>query len=123
VFSRRNVLAASAAAPFLASSRQPSADDALSACRASLARLFPNSLDHARALGRACGAVVQDAVAPLDGLCRERDHRWIADAPLETLRAEIDAQIRADYAQGRTRRVDGWMLSLTETRLFAILAG
>jgi len=31
-------------------------------------------------------------------------------------------QIRADFADGRTVKVDGWVLSLTEARLCASLA-
>ena len=42
--------------------------------------------------------------------------------PLDELRVAIATKIRADYVHGRTRRVDGWVLSETETRLFAIIA-
>ena len=122
MFARRNVLAASAAASFLASTGQSSAaDDTPAACRASLARLFPNSLHHACALGRACAAQAHGESMPLDDLCGS-DRRWIAQAPLHTLRTAINERIRADYAQGRTRRIDGWVLSRTEIELFTILA-
>jgi hypothetical protein len=118
------MLAASAAAPFLAHPTRAPADDTLAACRASLARLFPNSLDQARALGRICGAGVQDAEALLDQICDEAlDRRRLAGAPREALRAAIGERIRADYAHGRTHRIDGWVLSRTEARIFAILAG
>jgi hypothetical protein len=123
LFSRRKVLAASAAVPFLIDPTKASAEDTLAACRASLARLFPNSLDQARALGRICGAGGQDAEALLDQICDETlDRRRLAGARPEALRAAISERIRADYAHGRTHRIDGWVLSRTETRIFAILA-
>lgn len=34
----------------------------------------------------------------------------------------LDARIRRDFSEGRTRLIDGWVLSETEARLFAILA-
>lgn len=123
LFSRRNVLAAGLAAPFLASGRPSAAADPIAACQANLARLFPNSLDAARALGARCGG--DEPVATLlDRLCEGPDDRErLACAPTEDLAAMLDARIRSDFAQGRTRRIDGWVLSETETRLFAILAG
>ena len=38
------------------------------------------------------------------------------------LRAELADRIRADFIAGRTVRLDGWMLSATETRLMALAA-
>lgn len=91
-------------------------------CRDRLARLFPNSLDAARALGRACG----DGSNPetlLDRLCDTPEaRRRLASAPIRELRVAMETKIRADYTHGRTRRIDGWVLSETETRLFAIIA-
>ncbi|HEX2116842.1 MAG TPA: hypothetical protein VHM01_20750 [Alphaproteobacteria bacterium] len=124
ILSRRKVLAASAAALFLTRPSKASTEDTLVACRASLARLFPNSLGQARALGRICGADTQGAEALLDQICQETlDRRRLVGAPLEALRAAIGERIRVDYAHGRTRRIDGWVLSQTEIRIFAILAG
>jgi hypothetical protein len=34
----------------------------------------------------------------------------------------VAARIRSDYAAGRTVRVDGWVLSRTEARLYALVA-
>ena len=34
----------------------------------------------------------------------------------------VAAGIRSDYAAGRSVRVDGWVLSLTEARLYALVA-
>lgn len=121
LFSRRTALAAGFAAPFFVRSRH-SAADSFAACRDRLAALFPNSLDAARALGGVCG---EDCSAEtlLDRLCETPGGRGqLASASPDELRAAIDAKIRADYRQGRTRRIEGWMLSETETRLFAIIA-
>lgn len=125
MFSRRNVLTAGLAAPLLASApaRPLSAADTVGACRANLARLFPNSLDAARALGARC-ANGQPLAALLEGLCETAaDRERLARGPVKDVRAMLDAKIRADFISGRTRRIDGWVLSETETRLFAFLAG
>jgi hypothetical protein len=42
------------------------------------------------------------------------------DAP--RLRAGIARQVRADFADGRVVRVDGWVLSVTEARLCGLAA-
>ena len=122
MFSRRAALAAGFAALFFLRCRPASAKDSFAACRDRLARLFPNSLDAARALGRACG----DGSNPetlLDGLCDTPEaRRRLASVPLGELRVAMESKIRADYTHGRTRRIDGWVLSETETRLFAIIA-
>ena len=123
MFSRRKVIAAGLAAPVLASTIPLAAADTVAACRANLARLFPNSLDAARALGARCGTG-EPIAALLDGLCETADDRQrIAYGSAEDVGAMLHAKIRADFALGRTRRIDGWVLSETETRLFAILAG
>jgi len=99
------------------------AADPLAACRANLARLFPNSLQAVRALGARCGDG-RPAEALLDALCDKVVNRdRLACGPSDDLRAIFDARIRADFAQGRTRRIDGWVLSETEVRLYAVLAG
>lgn len=46
----------------------------------------------------------------------------LASAAEPTLRALILAQQQADFAEGRTVTVDGWILSLTEARLCALAA-
>lgn len=121
MFSRRTALAAGLAAPFFARSRRSAAADSFVACRDRLAALFPNSLDAARALGKVCSEGCS-AETLLDRLCDAGSREELASASLDELRAAIDAKIRADYRQGRTRRIEGWMLSETETRLFAIVA-
>jgi hypothetical protein len=37
--------------------------------------------------------------------------------------ARLQRLIRADYQNGRTVRLDGWFVSLTEARIFAALSG
>jgi hypothetical protein len=123
LFSRRNVIAAGLAVPLLASARTADATDSVAACRANLARLFPRSLDAARKLGARCGDG-QPLTALLDRLCETAaDRERLACGPADDLGAMLGARIRADFTLGRTRRVDGWVLSETEARLFAILAG
>jgi hypothetical protein len=122
LFSRRTALAAGFAAPFFIRSRRSFAADSFVACRDRLAGLFPNSLTAARALGKVCGDG-RDAAALLDSLCDGPGGRLhVANAPLGELRKAMEMRIRADFMHGRTRRIDGWMLSETETRLYAIIA-
>lgn len=122
MLSRRNVLAAGLAAPLLTQAHA-SAADPVAACRASLARLFPNSIDAARALGAACHHD-GDVATLIHALCPSADERrQLAAGSVDELRAMLDTKIRADFTEGRTRRIDGWVLSETETRLYAILAG
>jgi hypothetical protein len=123
LLSRRNVLAAGLATPFVTQAHPSAAADPIAACRASLARLFPNSIDAVRALGAACHQG-DDAATLIHALCpRADERRRLAAASVDELGAMLDAKIRADFTDGRTRRIDGWVLSETETRLFAILAG
>jgi len=37
--------------------------------------------------------------------------------------ARLRGLVRADYQEGRTVRLDGWFVSLTEARIFAALGG
>jgi len=118
---RRAALAGGLAAPFLLRARRSFAEDSFAACRGQLAQLFPNSLDAARALGQACG-VGSNPESLLDRLCETPDgRRRLASAPLDELRRTMERKIHADYVYGHTRRIDGWVLSETETRIFAII--
>jgi hypothetical protein len=66
----------------------------------------------------------RDVATLIQALCpRAEERHRLAVASVDELRAMLDAKIRADFTEGRTRRIDGWVLSETETRLFAILAG
>jgi hypothetical protein len=47
---------------------------------------------------------------------------WLEALGPAALRAELGARIRGDFAAGRLVRLDGWMLSATETRLMALAA-
>jgi hypothetical protein len=40
----------------------------------------------------------------------------------EALRHRIANQVRLDFAQGAVVSVDGWLLSLTEARVYALVA-
>ena len=55
-------------------------------------------------------------------LCRHQAgvYRKILNADKVTVRKIILNQQREDFGQGRTLRVDGWILSETETRLCAL---
>jgi hypothetical protein len=123
LFSRRSALASGLAAAVLAQARVAAADETAALCRASLATLFPNSLNAARALGHLCRENGQTAETLLLQLCETPEERWrLACAPTDEIRATIEAKIRADYVSGRVRRIDGWVLSRTETWIFALLA-
>lgn len=45
-----------------------------------------------------------------------------ARAGVDEIRARLSQRVRADFAAGRTRTVDGWVLSVTETHLYALAA-
>ncbi len=46
----------------------------------------------------------------------------LLDADAQTLRARVQAALSEDFAQGQTVDVQGWMLSVTESRLCALAA-
>jgi hypothetical protein len=50
------------------------------------------------------------------------DQPWLGCAGREALRARLRAQVRADFAAGRTVSVQGWRLAPTEARLFGLAA-
>jgi hypothetical protein len=67
----------------------------------------------------------------LDGTPREADAArlvtLIGAAPVsvttdEALRASLDERIRNDFINGNTVAVDGWLLSITEARLCALVS-
>ena len=66
-----------------------------------------------RAPREASSTVLAQAVArALDGSGSARSVR--------TLCAALDRQCRADFSKGRTVALDGWVLGVTEARLFAL---
>lgn len=60
----------------------------------------------------------------VDSLCRHQPEAYLKymTADSATLRQMIIKQQREDFGQGRTLRVDGWILSETEIRLCALSA-
>lgn len=129
MFSRRQIMAGALTVPFfpagLTSAHGVAPDTA--ACLANLARLFPASLDAACQLGavcRTCDEPPASRAALIDALCPDPSSRaLVAHGPDEAVRLWADAKIRADFADGRIMRIDGWILSETEVRLFSLLAG
>ena len=128
MFSRRHVVAGALAVPFFPTSPATSYDAAqeIAECCASLARLFPSSLDAVRGLGlvcRECGDSSTARAALIDALCPDAQTRaLVARGNDEEVRCWADAKIRADFAAGRVARLDGWVLAETEVRLYTLLA-
>lgn len=91
-----------------------------------LAALFPHARESARVLGAACrraGACTGTPQILAEQMCADPAERHrLARCGIEELRAWIDARVRADFAEGRIVRVEGWMLSETEARLYALIA-
>ena len=86
--------------------------------------LFPD-LRHARALSRACLRIFPTTVSA------DRLYAWIvpADRPdtenvakIAELRRSIRQRVRRDFAVDDTVQVDGWVLSITELRMYALAA-
>jgi hypothetical protein len=83
-------------------------------------------LSHPQTLGKAClealpaieASVASLARLILDGMSAPGGDRWSATALAQTLRERS----RTDFHEGRIVNVDGWMLSLTETRVYALAA-
>ena len=50
------------------------------------------------------------------------DPPWLGQAGCRELRARLQAQVRADFAARRTVSVRGWVLALSEARLFGLAA-
>lgn len=46
----------------------------------------------------------------------------LTQMPVEALRARLDAQVRAEHIAGETLSIQGWELSVTEARLYALAA-
>jgi hypothetical protein len=118
--SRRDLIAATLAVGLYPQGRAP-ADVATEPWHAALAAVCGN-LPPVAAIGRACRRALPPAVGTperLTGLILTdlpAANRGSAPALAETLRARS----RLDFRRGRIVSVDGWMLSLTEVRLYAL---
>ena len=86
--------------------------------------LFPE-LRHARTLSRACLRFFPTTVSA------DRLFAWIVPADrsntenaakIAELRRSIRQRVRRDFASDETVQVDGWVLSITELRLYALAA-
>jgi hypothetical protein len=84
--------------------------------------LFPD-LGHARTLGRACLRFFPTTVSA------DRLYAWIVPAgraeienvaTIAELRRSIRQRVRRDFAVDDTVQVNGWVLSITELRLYAL---
>ena len=88
---------------------------------AALSRLFTDA-DAVRGVGRVCRGCVDmpaiSAVATDLGTTVSN----LAALDRAALRRRVDRRIRADFAAGRVVTADGWVLSRTEARLYALIA-
>jgi hypothetical protein len=93
------------------------------ACRASVRRMFSTSLDAARTISESCAGRPEPLPTLIDALCCDAGAReTLANGSPEQVRAFLGEKIQKDFRAGRVRRVDGWVLSETEIRLFSIAA-
>ena len=92
--------------------------------RGLLDALFPE-LRHARTLSRTCLRFFPTTISA------DRLYAWIvpADRPdfenaatIAELRRSIGQRVRTDFAVDDTVQIDGWVLSITELRLYALAA-
>jgi len=124
-WSRRGVLAGGILSAIAASSAgQVAAGTAASTIPygSLLDTLFPD-LGHARTLSRACLRFFPTTVSA------DRLYAWIVPAgraeienvaAIAELRRSIKQRVRRDFAVDDTVQVDGWVLSITELRLYAL---
>ena len=63
-------------------------------------------------------AVIADSIASALGL----DETEVQQMQLHELESRIAAEIREDFALGRTAKLEGWTMSLTESRICALYA-
>lgn len=120
--SRRNVLLSAAAATFAAVSWKLYSDQQESFLAEDLAEILKAYGPYAISVGEGylrCTPHEADPkiLAPL--LLGERSDLW--DEPA-ALRVYIRDKIRKDFSEGLTTEVNGWILSLTESRLCGLTA-
>jgi hypothetical protein len=121
------MLAGGFAAPFFADTSLARASDYCTsdlACRASIRRMFGASLDSARAIASACNGAAEPLPALIDALC-DNDagtREILAIGSPEQISDLLEQKMRADFRAGHVKRVEGWVLSDTELRLFSIAA-
>jgi hypothetical protein len=114
---------------FLAASRRRGAAAGVAADRLSplsrddaLAALC-SELGCSPAIGNAClRALTQDGTSPVDLWQRILDDISAEPGSPNAMMQRIGDRSRDDFRKGRIVLVDGWVLSLTETRVFALSA-
>ncbi len=85
--------------------------------------MFGTSLDAARTIAASCASRPDPLSDLIDALCSDAGAReTLANGSPDQVRALLDEKIRKDFRAGRVRRIDGWVLSETEIRLFSIAA-
>ena len=84
------------------------------------------ALGYPETIGKACLAALPATEASQASLARailgDARSAGKAGAPARTLAQAVREQSRDDFRDGRIVTVDGWMLSLTETRVYALAA-
>ena len=117
---RRRALAALAAG-LLWGGLAPSAARSETGTRALLEAL-PTVVGLSKRLGRACWRCVGEDRSALNELLAQ--HGALPQHPhatnIEAMASELRRQIESDFEIGNTVSVDGWILSKTETQLFAL---
>jgi hypothetical protein len=101
-------------------------DRAPSVCDPEALIAWCSRLSHPQTLGKACLEAlpaIETSIAGLtrlvlDGMEAADGDRWAARALAQAVRDRS----REDFREGRIVNVDGWMLSLTETRVYALAA-
>ena len=108
--------------PLLVSKKQPDLQDSLQHLLQSIFASFRGG----RALGTACLKSLPDGENTGRQLSNKIITLVLCDAETmkskEAVRSRIANQVRLDFAQGAVVSVDGWLLSLTEARVYALIA-
>lgn len=76
----------------------------------------------ARAIGQACLCALPAAERTSDRLVAAIGGAVPLDGAASEVRRLIRQRVRRDFAEGSIVRVEGWILSLTEARLYALAA-
>ena len=122
---RRRLLTAAACLPAIALFSHLRPAGSAGACQTALSAL--DDPGRAAGLGRACLAALPVRPTSADQLARtilgdDATNRGMPDLDPAATRVSLRARIRREFAQGAVIGADGWILSLTEARLYALAA-